>query len=152
MLNFFEYFLQNKKETRKRRMVTGTLTITDEEKETVKPRPEFSTSSSSSSSSHQQQYCVQKDRIELVVIIVVLLILLQIGLALFFYKKCVARSVMDSSSCVYSEGSSECSATSSAFNTCHRQVQGPVLPQRPARFADGAPFTENPYNRLHHFT
>ncbi|PIC33021.1 hypothetical protein B9Z55_013151 [Caenorhabditis nigoni] len=142
-----------KKETRKRRMVIGTLTITDEEtRETVKPRPEFSTSSTSSSS---QQFCVQKDRIELVVVIVVVLILLQIGLALFFYKKCVARSVSDTSSSVYSEGSSECSATSSAYNTCNRQMivgQGPVLPARPSRFSDGAPFTENPYNRLHHFT
>lgn len=111
---------------------------------------EFSTSSSSSS---QQQYCVQKDRIEFLIVIVVLLILLQIGLALFFYRKCVSRSSMETSS-VYSEGSSRCSATSSAYNTCNRQMEPPVLPVRPARFSDGVqpPFTENPYNRLHHFT
>uniref|UniRef100_A0A1I7UDC5 Uncharacterized protein n=1 Tax=Caenorhabditis tropicalis TaxID=1561998 RepID=A0A1I7UDC5_9PELO len=91
---------------------------------------EFSTSSSSSSSS-SQQYCVQKERIELIVVIVVLLILLQIGLALFFYKRCVARTVMDSSS-VYSEGSSRTtsSSSSSAYNTCSRQMTEvpPVLP------------------------
>uniref|UniRef100_A0A8R1E6B0 Uncharacterized protein n=1 Tax=Caenorhabditis japonica TaxID=281687 RepID=A0A8R1E6B0_CAEJA len=129
---------------RKRRMVTGTLTITDEEQKTAnnKPRPEFSSTGS-------QQYCVQKERIELVIAVVVLLILLQIALAIFLYRKCLSMRFSSRTSSVYSDQTStslgSSTATSSTYSTCNRRGEE----ERRQRHV---PFTENPYDRvLYHF-